>query len=160
MFECLLPNEGIKDGDGRANLVPIRNYLQTSLDHSVWPPAEHTVTKGGLRVAGTNLSDNFNPEWGKKLCGDYARKLDESMKKKKHIYFVNALLWEIWDFQRKTALCASALYYKNNLGIFKSGELKCSHDIFFHYHSESSIYSFLSSRNENKTPLWIFKLRK
>lgn len=34
--------------------------LQTALDHSVWPLSEHT--KGGLRVAGTNLSDNFKPE--------------------------------------------------------------------------------------------------
>lgn len=50
---------------------------------------------------------------------------------------------EIWDFQRKTALCASALYYKKNLGILKSRELKCSHDIFFHYHSEINIYSYI-----------------
>lgn len=34
--------------------------LQTALDHSVWPLSEHTVAKGGLRVAGTNLS--FKPE--------------------------------------------------------------------------------------------------
>lgn len=109
MFECLLPNKGIKDGDGRANLVPIRNYLQTSLDHSVWPPAEHTVTKGGLRVAGTNLSDNFNPEWGKKLCGDYARKLDKSMKKKS-TFILLMLCCEKSGTSKEKLLCVHLLY--------------------------------------------------